>query len=111
MNGAWTADVALPGSEFVERGAARDGLLQRYRMVPPAIVRSVFRRHGSESAAVLGDGDVGEHFGGGLTEREVRYVCEHEWAISAEDVLWRRSKCGLHMTEAQRRRVAEAIGR
>jgi glycerol-3-phosphate dehydrogenase len=59
---------------------------------------------------VLGDGRVGEHYGAGLTEREVRYFVEQEWASSAEDVLWRRSKCGLHMTEAQRRRVGEVIG-
>ena len=111
MKGSWTGDVALPGSEFPERGTARDELLQRYRTLPPAIVRSVFRRHGSESGAVLGDGDLGEHFGGGLTAREVDYVCEHEWASCAEDVLWRRTKCGLHMTEAQRQRVAEVIGR
>ena len=111
MKGAWTAGVALPGSAFADRGAARDELLQRYRLLPAAIVRGVFRRHGSESAAVLGEGHLGEHFGGGLTEREMHYLCEHEWASCAEDVLWRRTKCGLHMTATQHRRVAEVMGR
>ena len=111
MKGPWTADVELPGSEFAKRAMARHEVFERYRDLPEAIVRGAFRRHGVEAPIVLGDGRVGEHYGAGLTEREVHYFVEHEWASSAEDVLWRRSKCGLHMTEAQRRRVAEVIGR
>lgn len=42
--------------------------------------------------------DLGEDFGAGLFEREVRYLIEHEWAQRAEDILWRRTKCGLHMS-------------
>jgi glycerol-3-phosphate dehydrogenase len=60
---------------------------------------------------VLGDGSLGEHYGASLTQREVEYFIAHEWATTAEDVLWRRSKAGLHMDEAQRRRVLEVIGR
>jgi len=41
----------------------------------------------------------------------VQYFLEREWARSADDVLWRRTKCGLHMTEGQRQRVAQVIGR
>jgi glycerol-3-phosphate dehydrogenase len=48
------------------------------------------------------DADLGEALGGGLTEREVRYLVEREWARSPEDVLWRRTKCGLHMGAAER---------
>jgi glycerol-3-phosphate dehydrogenase len=42
-------------------------------------------------------------------ERELTYLIEHEWARSAEDALWRRTKCGLHMSAAQRRRVEERL--
>ena len=45
------------------------------------------------------------------SEREIRYLAEHEWAQTAEDVLWRRSKAGLLMNEAQRARVAALMGR
>ena len=45
-----------------------------------------------------------------VESRELRYFVDHEWARSAEDVLWRRTKCGLHMTEPQRQRVAQVIG-
>jgi glycerol-3-phosphate dehydrogenase len=75
------------------------------------VKQGVFRRHGTLSPEVLGDGQIGEHYGAGLTEREVRYFMEREWANTAQDVLWRRTKCGLHMSEIERRRVAEVIGR
>jgi glycerol-3-phosphate dehydrogenase len=111
MKAAWTASTPLPGSEFSTRAAARHDVFERYRDLPEAVVRGVFRRHGIEAPAVLGDGQVGEHYGAGLTERELQYFLEREWARSADDVLWRRTKCGLHMTEAQRQRVAQVIGR
>ena len=108
---AWTGAAPLPGSEFPSRAVARQEVFERYRALPEPLVRGVFRRHGSETFNVLGDGKLGEDYGAGLTEREVHYLIEHEWATSAEDVLWRRTKCGLHMTDAQRKRVAQAIGR
>jgi len=107
----WTASSPLSGSAFATRAAARQAVFDRYRRLPEDVVRGVFRRHGVEASEVLGDGETGEYYGAGLTERELRYFIEREWAHSAEDVLWRRSKCGLHMTDAQRRRVAEVIGR
>ena len=111
MKRPWTAGAPLPGSEFTSRAAAQQEVFARYRALPEPLVRDVFRRHGSETPRVLGDGRLGEDYGGGLTERELRYFLEHEWARSADDVLWRRTKCGLHMSDAQRRRVAEVIGR
>jgi len=111
MKPAWTAAAPLPGSDFASRAEAQREVFERYRSLPHPVVRAVFRRHGAQTPSVLGDGELGEDYGGGLTERELRHFLEHEWASSAEDVLWRRSKCGLHMTEAQRRRVAEVIGR
>ncbi len=108
---AWTARAALPGSDFSDREAAKRELAQRYPQLPPAMLQGVFRRHGTRAALVLGDARLGEHFGAGLTERELRYFMDHEWARSAADVLWRRTKCGLHMTEAERTRVQQVIGR
>ncbi len=108
---AWTERTPLPGSDFSDRERARGELFSRYAAVPPEVVRGVFRRHGTRAGEVLGDGNLGEEFGAGLTERELAYFTEREWARSAEDVLWRRTKCGLHMNEAQRRRVAQVLGR
>jgi glycerol-3-phosphate dehydrogenase len=111
MKGPWTARSPLPGSNFSSREEAQRHVNERHRDLSASVLRGVFRRHGALAGEVLGDGDVGEDYGAGLTERELRYFLEREWARSAEDVLWRRTKCGLHMTEAQRRRVEEVIGR
>jgi glycerol-3-phosphate dehydrogenase len=69
-------------------------------------LRGLARRHGSLAAQILGMAqspeDLGRHFGGGLTAREIDYLIEREWAVNAEDVLYRRTKAGLHMTAAER---------
>jgi glycerol-3-phosphate dehydrogenase len=111
MRPAWTAQAALPGSDFSDREAAKQEFLGRYGSLPLAVAQGIFRRHGTLAPQVLGDGSVGEHYGAGLTEREVAYFKQREWARSADDVLWRRTKCGLHMSDAQRARVAQVLAR
>jgi glycerol-3-phosphate dehydrogenase len=107
--GAWTQQTPLPGSDFNSREEAFQSVAAKYRTVSPEVLQGVFRRHGSRAALVLGEGPLGEHYGAGLTERELRYLVEQEWATTPEDVLWRRTKCGLHMTQAQRERVAAVL--
>jgi len=113
MKAAWTATAPLPGSDFgaAGRAAAREALFARHPRIERDCLRGIFRRHGTRALEVVGDGDLGEDFGAGLHEREVRYLVEREWARSAEDVLWRRTKSGLHLTEVQRARVAAHMGR
>ena len=107
---AWTAGSPLPGSGFAAgREAARAELNARYPKVSAGLLQALFRRHGTRAAMVLGDAqsdaDLGEHFGANLHERELAYCVEHEWALAAEDVLWRRTKAGLHLLSAERERV------
>jgi glycerol-3-phosphate dehydrogenase len=109
MKGPWTARAPLPGSDFADREQAQSEFFRRYRGAPSEVLHQVFRRHGALSAQVLGEGELGEHYGAGLTERELRYFVRHEWAQTAEDVLWRRTKAGLAMTKAQRARVVAAM--
>ena len=111
MKPAWTAGRALPGSELgTTPEAAYASLGAHYVDVPAEALRGIFRRHGMRAGQVLGDAkseaDLGEHFGAGLYAREVAYLVEHEWAKTAEDVLWRRTKAGLHLSTAQQDRVA-----
>ena len=72
-------------------------------------MRGIARRHGSRALHILGGArvaaDLGADFGHGLTEAEVAYFVRSEWACTGDDVLWRRTKCGIGMTEAERRRV------
>jgi glycerol-3-phosphate dehydrogenase len=110
---AWTDSRALIGSDFggKSRVEARDAFFVRYPHLPTPTLRAIFRRHGTQADKVVGDGRLGEDYGAGLSEREVAYFVDREWARSAEDVLWRRTKCGLLMSEAQRRRVEQVLGR
>jgi glycerol-3-phosphate dehydrogenase len=115
MGPAWTLDKTLPGGDLPAGGIAGwvAEMQRRYPSLPAELVRGIARRHGSLAPAVLGDAksaaDLGEDFGNGLTAREVGYFVREEWARSADDVLWRRSKCGLGMNAAQSARVAACV--
>jgi glycerol-3-phosphate dehydrogenase len=113
MGPPWTGAVPLAGSDFggASRAEAREAFLARHRRLPQEVLRGLFRRHGARAAEVAGDGDLGEHYGAGLTERELAWFAEREWAREPEDVLWRRTKAGLAMDEAARRRVHAALER
>ena len=115
MGPTWTQNAALPGGEIV--GADFSSFLaQLTRQKPflkPAVARRLARAYGTRVWRLLGEArgmaDLGEDFGHGLTTVELRYLVQEEWARSAEDVLWRRSKIGLHLSEAQRGAVAAAL--
>jgi glycerol-3-phosphate dehydrogenase len=68
------------------------------------------RAYGSRAEEIVGDGDMGEDFGGGLTAAEVGYLVRVEFARTADDILWRRSRLGLHVPEGTAARVASFIG-
>jgi glycerol-3-phosphate dehydrogenase len=74
--------------------------------LPVELVRVLARRHGTGLDDLLEGvktvADLGRHFGGHLYEVEVRYLMRDEWAVEPDDVLWRRTKEGLHMTAAER---------
>jgi glycerol-3-phosphate dehydrogenase len=114
MGPPWTADSPLPGGDVGERGFAAfcSDLARRHPRMAQGTLLRLATLYGTRADRLLGDAeteaDLGEAIGGGLTAREVRYLCDHEWARTAEDVLWRRTKAGLHLSPEQRSR-AEAI--
>lgn len=99
---SWTADVPLPGGDLpgADLTAYLQQSRQRWPFVPAAVLARWARAYGTRTERILGAArsmaELGEDFGGGLTAAEVDYLRENEWARSAEDVLWRRSKLGLH---------------
>jgi glycerol-3-phosphate dehydrogenase len=111
----WTRDAVLPGGDLPnrDRDALRADLARRHPVVPPELVRALARRHGTRAYRLLegvrATRDLGEDYGAGLTELELAWLVEHEWARRADDVLWRRTKCGLAMTPLQRARVAQRM--
>jgi glycerol-3-phosphate dehydrogenase len=114
MKRGWTHSEPLPGGDVAHFNRFRDEMFRKYSKLGRDLVDGIVRRHGSRATKILGEarsiGDLGRHFGAGLTEREVELMRAEEWAVSAEDILWRRSKCGLHMDEAQRRAVEAFVG-
>jgi glycerol-3-phosphate dehydrogenase len=100
----WTGTAPLPGGEFDpdELPAIVARLVRSYPFLDPAHATRLMRAYGTRASRLLGKArstdDLGRRFGATLTEAEVRYVSEQEWAVTAEDILWRRSKLGLHMS-------------
>jgi glycerol-3-phosphate dehydrogenase len=103
MGPAWTASGVLPGGDMPE--ADFDRFLAEARAdwpwLPADLARRLARAYGTRMQRILANAgslaNLGRHFGDGLYEREVRYLMDQEWAMSADDVLWRRSKLGLHV--------------
>jgi glycerol-3-phosphate dehydrogenase len=97
----WTANAALPGGDFPWDGftALRDELRRAFPFLPEPTATRLTRGYGTRATALLGDArsmaDLGTVFGADLTEREVDWLVRTEWARTAQDVLWRRTKLGL----------------
>jgi glycerol-3-phosphate dehydrogenase len=112
MSPSWSAHAALPGGDFpldsfeTEVENARE----RWKFLTPDQALRLVSAYGSRLGEVLGDAkskiDLGESFGPELTAAEVRYLMTKEWARFPDDILWRRSKLGLTIAQADRERLA-----
>jgi D-erythritol 1-phosphate dehydrogenase len=108
MGGAWTARIPLPGGDLPDSDFSRflATIRQRHSWLPAPLAQHYARLYGTRIDAVLGSAgslaDLGRHFGGLLYEREARYLREIEWAQTADDILLRRTKHGLHLDRAAR---------
>jgi glycerol-3-phosphate dehydrogenase len=112
---AWTAHATLPGGMLggLDLQAFSAQLAAERPRLPSSLVDRLVRRHGSDTADVLGDSvslaDLGAHVGGSVFAREVAYFAEREWARHPDDILWRRTRAGLHIPAADRTAAAEHI--
>ncbi len=116
----WTEGVALPGGDLgthigqlrrpdIDFSRFVEVLARRYDWLPSALVTRIAHAYGSRALRLLGSAtrasDLGDEVAPGLFEAELRYLVAVEWARSGEDVLWRRSKLGLHLSAEQRGKV------
>ena len=101
----WTAGVPLPGGDFAVDGFDDQVaiLRARYGFLNPACAQRLTRFYGTDAAELLGDAtsvkDMGQMFGDTLSALEVKWLMTREYAQTAEDVVWRRSKLGLKMSQ------------
>jgi glycerol-3-phosphate dehydrogenase len=99
LPGPWTARATLPGGNFPwdDIDALCADLCGRSPALSPATARRLVLAYGTDAPNVLGGADLGA----GLTEREVDWLVRHEFARTAEDILWRRTKLGLRVTATE----------
>jgi glycerol-3-phosphate dehydrogenase len=103
----WTGTTPLPGGEFdpEEMPQLIARLARSHPFLTGAHADRLIHAYGARAAQVLGRAtsaaDLGQDFGATLTEAEVRYLVEQEWACTAEDVVWRRTKLGLRLSTAE----------
>ncbi|MDR3374420.1 MAG: glycerol-3-phosphate dehydrogenase [Ancalomicrobiaceae bacterium] len=116
-NTGWTGDAPLPGGDFPMTGfvAQCDRLLKAHPWLSQALARRLVRAYGTRADRIIGDArafsDLGRDFGAGLTEAEVRYLMREEWAVTAADIVWRRSKLGLRMKSDEIAALDDFMGR
>lgn len=111
----WTAAAPLPGGDIAR--ADFDAFVadqrRRYAWIPPELLYRYARAYGTRIERLLGTAActaaLGKEFGAGLYEAEVDYLVKNEWARTSEDVLWRRSKLGLHVSDEAVRQLTAAL--
>lgn len=114
---AWTKQAVLTGGEL--NGRSRDGyarvLTERWSWLPNGLALRLARTYGSQTEKIIGDAqslsDLGQLFGHNLYEAELRYLVQHEWVITAEDALWRRTKLGMWLTQEEQLQVEQWLRR
>jgi glycerol-3-phosphate dehydrogenase len=108
---AWTDSAPLPGGEQLnDLRELITAIRANFNWLPNSIAHRWANTYGSRTWDMLNGitnlADLGEHLGAGLYTHEVDYLRNHEWAVTAEDILWRRSKLGLYMDKVQQNNLA-----
>jgi len=113
----WTAGKALPGGD-IENGdfeAFLNHVQKKWNWLSPHLARRYARAYGARIEQLIGAanglGELGEHLGDDLYEAEVGYLMREEWALTEEDILWRRSKLGLHVSDETAARLRAWLSR
>jgi len=115
--GPWTDEEPLPGGDLpgADFAAFFASVRQRWPFLPEATADRMARAYGTRIGRIMGDAaslaDLGDDYGGGLSEREVAYLVAEEYARTADDILWRRSKLGLHVPAGTADRLAARLNR
>ena len=101
---AWTESAALPGGDFPvdDYDKLVTALIDKYGFISPVLAKRLVRAYGTDAWAIIGDAadlaGLGQMFQTGLSEAEVNWLIEREWAETTDDILWRRSKLGLRFS-------------
>ena len=115
MGKSWTATKALAGGDFDSRDALLQSLQNQYSFLSTELLTRYVRSYGTLTSKMLGDASaleqMGQDFGSSLFELEVRYLVEHEWANTVDDILWRRTKLGLRFDPQQQDNLKQFLAK
>ncbi|GAB80545.1 aerobic glycerol-3-phosphate dehydrogenase [Shimwellia blattae DSM 4481 = NBRC 105725] len=112
MGPAWTREARLPGGDFQgDRDDYAATLRRKYPFLSESQARHYARTYGSLTEKMLAgarsNSDLGEHFGHDFYEAELRYLVTDEWVHDLDDAIWRRTRLGMWLNDAQKQRIAE----
>lgn len=116
MTAPWTATAVLPGGDMPNADFNRfyQEFCQQYPWLPESLAYRYAHSYGTLAHKFLDNTkkieDLGRHYGAGLYGKEVEYLVKNEWATTAEDILWRRSKLGLFVTAQEAEVLQESLG-
>jgi glycerol-3-phosphate dehydrogenase len=113
MADPWTHRQPLPGGDFGDIADLSSRLRSGWPFLTPALAMRLARSYGTRAERLIGDAralaDLGPDVGGGLTLREIDYLVRHEWAMTPEDILWRRSRLGLQASPEAREAIRRHV--
>ena len=115
MKEPWTANSCLPGGDFPVQDVAKliKKLQSEFNFLSEVKAKRLIRAYGLNAWDLLKGAvnleDLGEQFGEFLTQREVEYLRENEFVMEADDIIWRRTKLGLIMSEQDKKRLSEYL--
>ncbi len=113
MGKNWTRDAILPGGDFESMEALLRQLAEAHSWAPDQLLARLARTYGTKSFVMLAQSktidDLGMCFSDDLYKIEVDYVMDCEWAKTVDDVIWRRTKLGLRLTESQKKHLEDYI--
>ena len=117
MSGSWTAAEALPGGDFAVDGFEQlvTEIKTKYSFLPEGVARRLARAYGTDTWLMLAQinsaDELGDDFGAGVYSPELDWVIKHEWVLSAEDFVWRRTRLGLRLSADQIAAIDEYVKR
>jgi glycerol-3-phosphate dehydrogenase len=109
----WTKDAPIPGGDFESQDLLLETLELAYTFLPKPLLKRYVRTYGMHSYMLLQGvcslDDMGKNFGAGLFDKEVNHLVNNEWAMTADDILWRRTKMGLRLTPVQKSDLSQHV--
>ena len=109
----WTAEKPIPGGDFTSKDGLSNEIQTKYPWLSESLITRYVRSYGTYTYKFLKESknydDLGVKFTEDLYSTEIDYMIEHEWALTIEDIIWRRSKRGLYITEEQNNKLNQYI--